>query len=45
MLKFNQAQWLKPYVEFDTNKRTGAETNSDTYGEALCKLIKQCAIW
>ena len=27
VLEFNQSQWLKPYVEFNTQKRIKAETN------------------
>ena len=29
LLEFNQLQWLKPYVEFNTQKRTEAEKNGD----------------
>ena len=25
VLEFNQSQWLKPYIEFNTQKRIGAE--------------------
>ena len=39
MSQLNQSQWLKPYVEFNTNKRIEAEKNCDTDGEALCKLM------
>ena len=39
LLEFNQWQWLKPYVEFNTKKRTVAEKNGDKDGKALCKLM------
>ena len=39
MSQLNQSQWLKPYVEFNTNKRIEAEKNCDTDGEALCELM------
>ena len=31
-MELNQSQWLKSYVEFDTQKRTGAVKNWDTVG-------------
>ena len=39
MSQLNQSQWLKPYVEFNSNKRIETEKNCDTDGEALCKLM------
>ena len=39
VLEFNQSQWLKQYVEFNTQKRIEAEKNGDKYGKALCKLM------
>ena len=35
VLEFNQSQWLKPYIEFNTQKRKGAEKNNDKDGKAL----------
>ena len=35
----NQSQWLKPYVEFNTQKRIEAEKNGDKDGTELYKLI------
>ena len=32
-------QWLKPHVEFNTQKRIEAEKNGDKDGKVLCKLI------
>ena len=39
VLEFNQSQWLKPYVEFNTQKRIEAEKSDDKDGKALYKLI------
>ena len=40
VLEFNQSQWLKAYVEFNTQKRIEAEKNGDKDREALCKLMR-----
>ena len=40
ILQFNQSQWLKECVEFDTQKRIEAEKNSHKDGKALYKLMK-----
>ena len=34
-IQFNQSQWLKPYIEFNTEKRIEAEKNNDKDGKAL----------
>ena len=39
VLEFNQSQWLKPYVEFNTQKRIEAEKNGDKDGKTLYKLM------
>ena len=39
LLEFNQFQWLKQYVEFNTQKRIEAEKNGDKDGKALYKLM------
>ena len=39
VLKFNQSQWLKPYIEFNTQKRIEAEKNGGKDGKALYKLM------
>ena len=39
VLGFNQAHWLKPYIEFNTQKRIGTEKNGDKDGKALYKLM------
>ena len=39
VLEFNQSQWLKPYIDFNTEKRIEAEKNNDKDGKALYKLI------
>ena len=38
MLELNQFQWLKQYVEFNTQK-TEAEKNGDKDGKELYKLM------
>ena len=38
-MEFNQSQWLKPYIELKTQKRTEAEKNVDKDGKALSKLM------
>ena len=39
VLEFNQSQWLKPYIEFNAEKRIAAETDKDKDGRALYKLM------
>ena len=40
VLKFNQLQWLKPYIEFNKQKRIEAKKkNKDKDGEALYKSM------
>ena len=39
VLEFNQTQWLKPYIEFNTQKRIEAEKNEDKDRKALHKLM------
>ena len=39
ILEFNQSQWLKPYIEFNTQKKIEAEKNNDRDGKALYKLM------
>ena len=38
-LAFNQSQWLKPYVEFNTQKIIETEKNGDKDGKALYILM------
>ena len=33
--EFNHSQWLKPYIEFNTQKRIDAGKNNDKDGRAL----------
>ena len=35
VLEFNQSQWLKPYIEFNTKKRIEAEQGNGKDGKAL----------
>ena len=39
ILEFNQLQWLKPYIEFNTQKGIEAEKSNDKDGKALYKLM------
>ena len=39
VLESNQSQWLKQYVEFNTQERIEAEKNGDKDGKALYKLM------
>ena len=40
VLEFNQSLWLKPYVEFNTQKRIEAEKkNGDKDGKVLYKFM------
>ena len=38
VLEFNQSQWLKPYTEFNVQKRIEAERNGGKDGKALYKF-------
>ena len=38
LLEFNQSQWLKTYIEFNTQKRIEVENNGDENGKTLYKL-------
>ena len=39
ILYWIQSQWLRKYVEFNTQKRIEAEKNDEKDGKALCKLM------
>ena len=39
VLESNQLQWLKPYIEFNKEKRIEAEKNGDKDGKTLYELI------
>ena len=39
VLEFDQSKWLKPYVEFNTEKRIEAQKNCDKDGKAFYKLM------
>ena len=39
VLEFNQSQWLKEYVEFNTQRRIEAEKNADKDVKVLHKLM------
>ena len=38
ILEFNQSQWLKPYIEFNTQKGIEAEKNGHKDGKTLYKF-------
>ena len=40
VLEFNQSQWLKLYIEFNTQKRIEAEKHNDKDEKQLYKLMK-----
>ena len=42
VLEFNQSQWQKQYIEFNTQKRIEAEKNGDKDG---VQINKQCCKW
>ena len=42
VLEFNQSQWLKPYIEFNTQKRIEAEKSNDKVEKALYKFMNNC---
>ena len=39
LLEFNQSQWLKPCIEFNTKRRIEAVKNNGKDGKALYKLM------
>ena len=39
VLEFNQSQWLKPYIEFNSQKKNRSRKNNGKDGKALHKLI------
>ena len=43
LLEFNQLQWLKTYIEFDTQKRIKVENNEDENGKVLYKWRNNAA--
>ena len=44
ILEFNQPQWLKPYIEFNTKKRIDAEKNNDKRWKSVTQINEQCDI-
>ena len=39
ILEFSQSKWLKPYIEFNTQKRIETEKNGDKDGKSFYKLM------
>ena len=39
VLEFSQSQWLKAYIEFNTQKRMETEKNNEKDEKALYKLM------
>ena len=44
VLEFNQSQWLKPFVEFNTQKRIGAEKKWRQKWKSVVQTNEQCYI-
>ena len=44
-LEFNQSQWLKHNVEFNTPKRIEAEKNWSQRWKSNVQINEQCCIW
>ena len=44
VLEFNQSQWLKPYIEFNTQKRIEAEKKEDKVGKELYNIMNNAII-
>ena len=44
VLEFNKSQWLKQYVEFNTQKRIEAEKMVDRK-KSVAQINEQCCIW
>ena len=40
VLEFNPSKWLKPYIEFNTQKRIDVGKSGDNDGKTLFKLMK-----
>ena len=38
-LSFDQSQWLKPYVDFNTQRRKEAKSRGDKFGDVFFKLM------
>ena len=43
-IEFNQSQWLKPYVEFNT-QRIETDKNRDKNQKNIVQINEQCCIW
>ena len=43
-LRFNQSQWLQPYVEFSTQKRIEAEKKWRQRLKSIVQINEQCHI-
>ena len=38
-LEYSKSEWLKPYIEFDIQKRKETKANGDKYGDVFFKLM------
>ena len=45
VLKFNQSQSLKPYIEFNIQKRIDAEKKRRQRWKSIVEINEQCCIW
>ena len=43
-LSFDQSQWLKPYVDFNTQRRKEAKSRGDNFGDVFFKLMNNAVI-
>ena len=44
-LEFNQSKWLKPYIEFNTQKRIDAKKKYGQRWKRVVQINEQCCIW
>ena len=45
VLEFNQSQLLRPYVDFNTQKRIDAEKNRDKKCKSIVQVHEQFCVW
>ena len=45
VLEFNQSEWLKPYIKFNTQKRIEAEKKWRQRWKSTVQINEQCCTW